>query len=1196
MKIFRLFMLFPLLFNGFLQMMGLSQQDSDKLATVLYSEFMKTESIAASYRIEESEHHLIWKLQVEQQTKEEQKQKVKLQIHDEQNQTIPELANVEIPGLVHQEDRLAEAEFTRQKVKEFSIPLPKKYRSLQVTLQLDEMRPVEKELRVADAAVTPESEEAAESEETTELADEDAETEAEKELGSGEEEGTEVETEAESEANAENPEAAQSTTDPLATETIMTEEAFTDILSEKEQGPYHLICKLPDETQIAKEGETETAPEDKSFLETVKENVAEILDIQPMAQSREPRPPLFYPAMYPNKQPEYSGEMTQDSGVYPTHSWTPIGQENVLNHQGGVQGETDWDKVTEWDLLDPVAQYNNSYIHYGVDYLEGTGDIQPSVSLRKYASETAVQDLFDIRLNVRGESVYQPGVDIVLLLDNTGSLAHQVGSGSNAKMGQYYTAEAAKTFITELKKLSDGDNIRLGGYTYSDNSKKYMDHQNNRWPESWVRQEMTADSSKWMKIHDQYSSILAEGQTFTQRALMKAKEIFDAAPPLENRKKMLFILTDGGPNVSYDPVRTSLTFNDHIFEHRPERDHPYNGIHVDQWNLIPDVSNPSIDGAGTMTTKFAKKLPVTVEGEKDHIFSHITLANSTAYDLKQAGIEIHTVGVDIKPAQDNSPDYVAAELKDGLAWMSTVKANHSPTKDNFNFDDFFYIDVTDFTKLKDQMKEWIHRVQNTVEDGILTDPMSDYVDYIDDTLKVSVIDKNGQPVADPNVTPTAKYNPNTRTINVEHITLTDGQTLQVDYQVRLKGEGPGRPQGGKWYPTNKQTTLNPMPERNTDLIDFGVPSVRIVYPESEIPVEKIWIDDNEGTDDFWGLRPDSLKVWLQTPDNNGQWTDVKSLDLTAIGNWQGVFEDVEYTDTQRFRVVERVGTEEQLPGYDKPLYQPEEFTVSSLPGSGVKITNRLLTTDFKFTKVSADGQTPFPDDNLPEFALFDVNDRLIKDGITPLADGTVLIDGLPMGEYYLKETIVPPGYTPMPDLVIKVTIESDGSAKAVAVGFENNPDPTIINRLEDYDMTLHKEDLAGNELRGAVFKLTNKQDYEETISNGPQFDFTGLKPGTYYLTEESPPEFHLGLAGEVVVTVNHDGSVSIDPHELVEIVNVGSPQDQKIVLKIKNITLGVLPQTGGKGNKMILYSGFAFASCLVIGMLYLVINKRRGPT
>lgn len=1172
MKIIRLFMLFPLLFNGFLQMMGMSQQDSDKLATAMYSQFMKTEDITASYRIEESEHHLLWKIQVEQQTKEEHKQKVKLQIHDEQNQLIPELANVEIPGLVHQEGWLTEEGFTRKKIKEFSIPLPKKYRRIQVTLQLDEMRQLEKALPTAvDPAVATEEVTATESKEILTDPQETSATSAQSEVGE------------ETDANE------QTANDPV-TETILTEEPLLDILSEKEQGPYGLVAKLPGETSTTEETTTSESKEEAGFFDTVKANIGELLDIKPMAPAPQEMPPLFYPNMYPNKQPEYSGGIEEPLGLYPTHSWQPVGQENVLNHQGGVQGVDGWDGITSWDLADPVAQHDHSYIHYGVDYLETTGDVQPSVSLRKYAAETVAKDIFDMRLNVRGESVYQPGVDIVLLLDNTGSLGRYV-NGSNI-MGQTYTEKAVKTFITELQKLSDGHNIRLGGYTYSCNGKKNITAENGKWPEHWVRFDLTPDSNQWMKIHKEYVSTAAEGETFTQRGLMKAKEIFDAAPPMENRKKMLFVLTDGAPNVSYEPKKGTMTYNEHIYDPAATVD----GIHVGEWNITSDASNPSITGASTIATYFKEKFPVLVEGQQDYIRSHIGLANSTAYDLKQAGIEIHTVGIDIKRASDSLPDFTKDQLKDGLAWMSTVKANHSPTKNNFSYDDFFYIDVGDFTDLNDQMTDWINRVQDTVEDGILTDPMSDYVEYIDGSLKVAVLDKQGQPIANPKPAPKAQYNANTRTLTVDQITLTDSQTLQVDYQVRLKGEAPGPIQGKKWYPANKRTTLNPMPERNTDLIDFGVPSLRYVYPESEIPVIKEWLDDREGVENFWKLRPDNLKVWLQTLDKNNHWTDLKSLDLNEGNQWQDLLTDVRYEEGQRFRIVERINTDQQVPGYDRPIYEPEEFTIASLAGCGVKVTNRLLTTDFKFTKLSADGKTPFPEDNLPVFGLFDEEDRLLQGDIKPQSDGTVLITGLPMGEFILKETDPPPGYLPMPDLVIRVTLQGDHAVKAVAAGFENYPNPTIINRLKDYEMTLHKEDLAGNELKGAVFKLTNKVGYEEIITEGPTFDFSGLKPGVYYLTEESPPEHHLGLAGEVVITVNYDGSVVIAPHELVEVVNAADPSNPKIVLKIKNITLGILPKTGGNGNKMIIYSGFAFAGFLVVGLLYLLINRRRGPT
>ena len=70
--------------------------------------------------------------------------------------------------------------------------------------------------------------------------------------------------------------------------------------------------------------------------------------------------------------------------------------ENVRNHQGNRHGQSQWDGLTNWDG-DPTNQ-NNSYIEYGGEKEEA------DYAIRKFAKETATPGLFDLYLNVRGNT------------------------------------------------------------------------------------------------------------------------------------------------------------------------------------------------------------------------------------------------------------------------------------------------------------------------------------------------------------------------------------------------------------------------------------------------------------------------------------------------------------------------------------------------------------------------------------------------------------------------------------------------------------------------------------------------------------------------------------------------------------------------------------------------------------------------
>ena len=84
---------------------------------------------------------------------------------------------------------------------------------------------------------------------------------------------------------------------------------------------------------------------------------------------------------------------TDAQGTYPTASWQPAGNTDVLNHQGNRNVSDQWDGVKTWDG-DPTNK-TNSYIEYG-----GTGN-EADYAVRKFAEETTTPGLFDVYLNVR---------------------------------------------------------------------------------------------------------------------------------------------------------------------------------------------------------------------------------------------------------------------------------------------------------------------------------------------------------------------------------------------------------------------------------------------------------------------------------------------------------------------------------------------------------------------------------------------------------------------------------------------------------------------------------------------------------------------------------------------------------------------------------------------------------------------------
>lgn len=214
-----------------------------------------------------------------------------------------------------------------------------------------------------------------------------------------------------------------------------------------------------------------------------------------------------------NIEPVYT---TDDTGTYPTASWKPTGQENVINHQGGTVSGCD--NNTNWSG-DP-SDTTNSYLKHGnVD--------DPDFMIRKFARETATPGTFDVFLNVRGNSVRQEKtVDVVFVVDTSGSM------GDSERLAN--TKEGIKGFINSVTTAGLGDNIRAGLVSYSSEAHKKV--------------ELGTVSSNAESLKNAVDRLRANGGTFTQDGLNKAKDMFKNSTSDE---KIIILLTDGRPTYSY---------------------------------------------------------------------------------------------------------------------------------------------------------------------------------------------------------------------------------------------------------------------------------------------------------------------------------------------------------------------------------------------------------------------------------------------------------------------------------------------------------------------------------------------------------------------------------------------------------------------------------------------------------------------
>ncbi|MGM0174992.1 Cna B-type domain-containing protein [Enterococcus sp. DIV0800] len=601
---------------------------------------------------------------------------------------------------------------------------------------------------------------------------------------------------------------------------------------------------------------------------------------------------MFEP-IYQTKVPQY----TTGNDVYPISAWSPQGQPNIKNHQGSPAGSNNWDGETSWNVAGD--NHTKSYMKYGEDPSD------PNLSLRKYAQKTNEEDEFKIKLNVKGNTTHKPGVDIVFLLDNTGSMK----AGGSPKKSQAVTA--LNKIIDKLKEDANpsSNGIRVGAHIFASYEKVIEDDWN--WTRSKTRHKLSANPTDWEKIKTDYADLTPVGDTFTQRGLQEAEDIFDDPSTSlgENRHKLLFVLTDGAPTTSWVPL--SAEPNNTMF---------YDKTLVTNFDSgsKPNYKNGSTLNGGYNKTKFTSG-SLYVNGSP--INSHITTTNSTAFRLKNNGIEIHAVAVQITSPSDGS-DHNVNELLEGLYMMASRKANAG----GYGQNDHFFHHSVNASSLTEDIKAWYQTVIRTVDKGIICDPLGDMVELVRGPTWTQV---GGAPIAYEDQ-PSAYPTNGNRQIEVCNINLTGNQEIEVEYTVRLKSNAVSN----RWYPTNGRTTLNPTPERTTDLLDFGVPSVRKqqTIDELSIPVRKIWDDNNDTS-----KRPSSITVKLQRSTNGGSWTDVGTKQLSNSNSWTQTFTGLEKGAGIQYRVTEPTQTTGYLPATVSPA------TINSAtPFTGeVQVTNKI---------------------------------------------------------------------------------------------------------------------------------------------------------------------------------------------------------------------------------------------------------------
>ncbi len=761
---------------------------------------------------------------------------------------------------------------------------------------------------------------------------------------------------------------------------------------------------------------------------------------------------------YSNIAPEYTTDATK--GTFPTNSWQPAGQTNVINHQGNKERNfATWDGVTSWNG-DP-SDTTHSYIQYG--------EKQTDFAIRKYAKETSEPGLYDVYLNVKGNTQQDiKPVDIVLVVDMSGSMESSQSNGWNDRAGA--ARNGVKNFLQTIKDAGIGDYVKVGLVGFS--SPGYVTGANGYLT---VPIGKVSDTSHINAINDTLKPKFTGG-TYTQIGIEQGQQMLAGS---SNENKMMIVLTDGVPTFS-KKVTAAQTINGTTYA-------------TGFGNGLDEPGN---------TSKLNSSYEVGSWGNRTKIDSTWPATLGAAKIAKDAGLTIHTLGIQLS----NDGNFLTEQqVRDRASLIATPgKYKDAETTD----------DVSDY--LNEQTKNVVKSF-NTIVNGSINDSLGDQFSY-EGTPTVKSISTGNSAVTD---LPTV--NQSNGKVTTTELNLGKDQEIQIHYQVRINTEDKDfTPE--KWYPMNGQTTLTPNGDNPDNKVDFGVPSAKA--PGVKLDLKKIWEEYDKDT----SKRPDSLDFTLNrkdTTESNSWKQGFIRLSKSDVATDTNVWEK-----TNIEKVAETQGATESLwlPQFNNKgkdfAYSFEEATVNGYESSSNAATtiwtNKKIYTPFalEITKISDQGKTPL------KGAVFKLSGGSLPNAGVELkdnGDGTYTLSDdkykLQLNtEYTLTEVTPPAGHTATTtSWKVNVSAEGKVTINDAVTGIEikdNTIKYTIENEFTKRPLLVEKYNKdSGKTLDGAKFTLKQYDDKwtndgkvvgDDLIGNDAK-SFASLAPGYYSLEETKVP-------------------------------------------------------------------------------------------
>lgn len=852
-----------------------------------------------------------------------------------------------------------------------------------------------------------------------------------------------------------------------------------------------------------------------------------------------------------NIRPTYK---TNANGTYPENSWQVTGQQNVINQRGGDQ-VSGWDNNTTWD--GDATNTTNSYLKFG-------DPNNPDYQIRKYAKETNTPGLYDVYLNVKGNTQQNvKPVDIVLVVDMSGSMESN-SSGTN-RAGAVRTG--VKNFLTSIQNAGLGNYVNVGLIGFS--SPGYIGGKSGYIS---VKLGKAGNASQQQAINGALSPRF-QGGTYTQIGLRQGSAMLNA--DASGNKKMMILLTDGVPTFSNEVINSEW-INGTLYgtNFGSSRDEPGNTAQLG-W--------PYIDSSGN---RIYDTWPATL-GE--------------AKKAKDSGNEVHALGI---------------QLADDRKYMTKEKIRQNMQLITNSPDLYEDADSADAVEayLNNQAKDIIKNF-NTVTDGTITDPIGTQFQYANNQTTVTSVGKQAVPASE---LPSAAIQDGQLTVN--HMNLGQDQEVQIHYQVRIKTEDAGfKPDF--WYQMNGETLLTP--KAGAAAVDFGIPSGRA--PATTVYVQKQWRQlSNQSLPDTLNVTV-QRKVADGSLDPNWQQTLVlkkadnwkASFTAPAYNNQGQSFsyvvksEDASGIDLSSFISSQNMDQQTATLTLTNQQYgfqfQKKTTDGTDLSADQLKAMQFNLTqySDNSFQQASKTNAITSTDLQALAPGYYSIQEAAAPTGYQ--LDGTTYLFQLTSDgqwQYHGTKDNVTSGsvingqqtLNPVGDKSDDFTVTGDHQQILTLTKYDE-PKPSMTLRVI-------KQDNQSQYLAGAAFTLQPSAGEAETItssatSEGQAFATKLVADGTYTMSETKAPDGYQSNPAKIaiqVATTGKEATVTIDGEAL-------KPGESKngytlaidgstITLQAINQPLAILPHTGGQGYQRLLGIALGLISAAFLLLLVVLIKRR----